>query len=70
MLTEKEKLANEIITKILEEEKQSEIKRQEIIKNGCPHTNKTEQIATISKIHFLQCDICFKQFDLNGNPLE
>lgn len=63
-------LANEIIDEILEEERQSEIKRQEILKNGCPCTNKIERIGTISKIHFLECDVCYKQFDLNGNPIE
>ena len=70
MLVEEERVANEIIDKILEEEKILDLNRSEIIKNGCPHTNKTEQIATLSKIHFLQCDVCFKQFDLDGNPLE
>lgn len=58
----------ELVNKVLKEKKKNEMKRQEILKNGCPHTNKTERIATISKIHFLECNICFKQFDLKGNP--
>ena len=63
------KIANELINEILEEEKVKEIKRQEIIKNGCPHTNKIKRIATISRIEFLECDVCYKQFDLQGNKI-
>ena len=62
-------IANEILKEILEKEKAKEIKRQEIIKNGCPHTNKVERIATISRKQFLECDICYKQFDLSGNAI-
>jgi len=65
-----DEIFNDILEEIKQEEKQKEIKRQEIIKNGCPCTNKIERIATISRIHFLECDICFKQFDMQGNEIE
>jgi len=61
---------DEIINEIKEEEKQREMKRKEIIENGCPHTNKTKRIATISKKEFLECDVCYKQFYLNGDEIE
>ena len=60
---------NEILDEILEEEKQREVKRKEIVKNGCPCTNKIKRIATISKIEFLECDVCYKQFDLKGEVI-
>ena len=44
---------DEILNEIKEEERQREIERQKIIKNGCPHTNKIECIGTFSRIHFL-----------------
>jgi len=62
-------LVKELMVEILEEEKQREIKRKEIIKNGCPCTNKIKRIATISKIEFLECDVCYKQFDLKGEVI-
>jgi hypothetical protein len=65
-----EEFTDRILKEIIEEEKQKETKRQEIIKNGCPHTNKIKRVATISKIEFLECDICYKQFDLNGNEIK
>ena len=61
---------DEILNEIKEEERQREIERQKIIKNGCPHTNKIECIGTFSRIHFLECNICLKQFDMQGNELE
>jgi len=63
------KIAEGILKEILEEEKVKEIERQEIIKNGCPHTNKIKRVATISRIEFLECDVCYKQFDLQGNEI-
>jgi hypothetical protein len=59
-------LIDEILDEIKEEEKEKELRNQEIIKNGCPHSNKTKRIATISRIHFLECDVCRKHFDLQG----
>ena len=61
---------DEIINEIKEEEKQKEIKRQEIIKNGCPHINKIKRVATISRIEFLECEVCYKQFYLNGDEVK
>ncbi|WP_206459406.1 hypothetical protein [Anaerovorax sp. IOR16] len=65
-----ENLTDEILAEIIQEENQKEIEKQEIIKNGCPHVNKTERVGTISKVHFLECDICKKQFDMMGNPIK
>jgi len=50
-------LVNELIDEILKEEQKKEVKRKEIIKNGCPCTNKIKRIATISRIEFLECDV-------------
>jgi hypothetical protein len=65
-----EKWLIDLVDKVIDEHKQKEIKRKQIIENGCPHTNKIKCIATISKIEFLECDICFKQFDLDGNEIK
>jgi len=64
------RVANRLVNEVLEEAKVKEAKRQEIIKNGCPCTNKIKRIATISKIEFLECDVCYKQFDLSGNEIK
>lgn len=57
---------DEILEKLKKEEKEQETKRQQIIKNGCPHINKIEKIYSLSGIHYLECDICYKQFDMQG----
>ncbi len=54
---------------VLAEEKELELRNQEIIKNGCPCTNKTEHIYTFSRIHYLMCDVCRKQFTLDGEEI-
>jgi len=64
------KITDDILKEILEEEKIEKIRKEEIIKNGCPHINKVERIATISRIHFLECDVCLKQFYLNGKEIK
>lgn len=64
-----DELIDEILEEIIKEEKERKLRNQEIINNGCPHTNKTERIGTISRIHFLECNVCYKQFDLKGNEI-
>jgi hypothetical protein len=64
-----DEITDEILAEIIQEEIERELKNQEIIKNGCPHTNKIQRIATISRIHFLECDVCLKQFDMKGNEI-
>jgi len=60
------KIVNKLVNEVLEEEKVKWAKRQEIIKNGCLHINKIKRIATMSRTEFLECDVCYKQFDLLG----
>ena len=62
-----DRLTDDILRELKEEEKQMETKRLDIVKNGCPCLNKIERISSISRIHFLECEICYKQFDLKGN---
>lgn len=65
-MTEDIDIIDEILEELKEEEKQREIKRQKIIKKGCPHTNKIERIYTLSREHYLECDVCHKQFDMQS----
>lgn len=62
-------IMEEILKEVIEEEKMEEQRRREIIANGCPCTEKEEHIGTFSKIHFLQCSICGKQFDMDGTEI-
>lgn len=55
---------------IIAEEKIEEERRKEILAKGCPCTNKVERIGFFSKIKFLECPICFKQYNLDGTPIE
>lgn len=63
-----DKLTDEILEELLKEEAEEEIRRQEIIKNGCPCKNKVRKTYSLSKIDYLECDICHKQFSMDGNP--
>jgi len=67
---EMEKWTDEILAEILAEEKELELRNQEIIKNGCPCTKKTEHVYTFSRIPYLMCVVCRKQFDLDGNEIK
>lgn len=60
----------EILEEIKRKEKEMEDKRKEIIKNGCPHTNKVERVGLFTRKHFLECTICFKQFWMDGSEIE
>lgn len=60
----------EIMQEIIAEEKIEEERRKEILAKGCPCTNKVERIGFFSKIKFLECPICFKQYNLDGTPIE
>ena len=64
-----ETLFNEILNEVIEEEKVEEQHRKEIIAKGCPCINKEEHIGTFTKIHFLQCPICGKQFNMDGTEI-
>lgn len=61
--------ANEILREIKAEEKATEEKRKEIIKNGCPHTEKIEKTSLVYKTKWLECAICGKQFHLDGTEI-
>ena len=65
-----EDLLNEILDKVLAEEREDRLKREAIIKEGCPCVNKVERVATISRIHFLECAVCNKQFTMDGREIE
>ena len=60
----------EIMQEIIAEEKIEEERRKEILAKGCPCTNKVERVGFFSKIKFLECPICFKQYNLDGTPIE
>ena len=59
-------IVDEILMEIREEEKIEEKKRKEIIKNSCPCTIKIERIGRFSKEHYLECPVCFKQYQMDG----
>ena len=59
----------EILKEFEEEEKIEEEKRKEILANGCPCTVKIERIGRFSKKHYLECPVCFREFDLDGNVI-
>jgi hypothetical protein len=67
------KMKDDIFYKILEEikteEKAEEERRNAIIKNGCPHIEKIERIGTFTKMHYLECAVCKKQFYMNGTEV-
>ena len=62
-------LINEILEEIKTEEKAEEKRKETIIKNGCPHTDKIEKSSFISKAKWLECTICGKQFNLDGTEI-
>ena len=65
-----ERLINNILDEIKAEEKAEEERWKDIIKNGCPHTEKVERIGTFSGEHFLECAICKKQFNMDGTEIQ
>lgn len=64
-----EKLVNKILEEIRAEEKIEEERKQTIIKNGCPHTDKIEKTGLVYKAKWLECTVCGKQFDSNGRDI-
>ena len=62
-------LINEILEEIKAEEKIEEKRKKTIIRNGCPHTDKKEQSSLVHKTKWLECTICWKQFNLDGTEL-
>lgn len=65
-----EKVFNEIIEELNNEEQQEKLKKAEIIKNGCPHTNKIEKTSLVYKTKWLECTVCGKQYYLDGREVE
>lgn len=64
-----ENLFAELLEEIKQEEREAEQRRQKILAEGCTCEEKIECIGTISKIKFLECPICHKQFTLDGEPI-
>jgi hypothetical protein len=64
-----DKITDEILNKILAEEKETELKNKETIANGCPHSEKKNHTGIFSGVEFKFCVVCNKQFDLNDNPI-
>ena len=60
----------EIMQEIIAEEKIKEKRRKEILAKGCTCNDKVERIGFFSKIKFLECPIWFKQYNLDGTPIE
>lgn len=56
----------ELLREIEEDMNKKEEERKAIIKNGCPHTKKIERIGLFSKEHYLECEVCKKQFYMDG----
>lgn len=63
-------LINEILKEIKIEEQEAETKRQEIIRRGCPHPHLVHKKGRFSKKDYLECDICYKTFEMDGTPIE
>lgn len=61
---------DEILEEIKKEEKEEQARKEQIIKNGCHHTNKIEKVYSLSKKHYLESDVCYKQFNMDGTPKE
>ena len=59
----------EVLEAVKEDEKEQEEKRQVIIKKGCPHTNKVKKSSLVYKTEWLECDVCGKQFYLDGTEV-
>lgn len=60
----------DILEEIKAKEKVEEEKRKEIIRNGCPHTDKVEHAGLFSGERFLECKVCFKKFNMDGTEQE
>ena len=61
---------NEILEEIKTAERTEEERRKEIIKNGCPHTEKIKRKSLVYKTEWLECSACGKQFYLDGTEVE
>ena len=68
-MDEKDKFVDEILAEIIAEEKELKKRKQEIIANGCPHSEKKDHTGLFSGVKFKYCTVCNKQFDLDGIPL-
>ncbi|MEK4006396.1 hypothetical protein [Paenibacillus sp. FSL H3-0333] len=64
-----DKWTDEILYELIAEEEEFERKRQGIIANGCPHSEKKNHTGLFSGVEFKYCIICNKQFDLNDKPI-
>ena len=56
---------NEILEEIKAEEMAEQERKAEIIKNGCPHTEKVRRKSLVYKTEWLECSVCGKQFYLD-----
>ena len=68
MQTEDE-IMDEIMAKIRKEEAKEKKRREAIIRKGCPHTQKKKRIGTFTQYTYLECDVCGRQFYVNGKEI-
>ena len=65
-----EQFAKEVLNEIKIEEEIKEKENAQIIKNGCPHTHLTKKKSLVYNTEWLECDVCSKQYNLDGTSVE